>query len=56
MSLVWMAVVAALITVEKVLPWRRVAVWTTTLLLSLAVGVLAAPHAIPDSSYLAAAR
>jgi predicted metal-binding membrane protein len=48
MSLVWMAVVAALITVEKVLPWRRVAVWSTTaLLLLLAVGVLAAPAAIP---------
>jgi predicted metal-binding membrane protein len=48
MSLVWMAVVAALITVEKVLPWRRVAVWSTTaLLLALAVGVLAAPDVIP---------
>jgi predicted metal-binding membrane protein len=48
MSLVWMAVVAALVTVEKVLPWRRVAVWSTTaLLLALAVGVLAAPDAIP---------
>ena len=48
MSLVWMAVVAALITVEKLLPWRRAAVWSTTaLLLALAVGVLAAPDAIP---------
>jgi Predicted metal-binding integral membrane protein (DUF2182) len=48
MSLVWMAVVAALITVEKVLPWRRVAVWSVTaLLLALAVGVFAAPDAIP---------
>lgn len=48
MSLVWMAVVAALITVEKVLPWRRAAVWSTTaLLLALAIGVLAAPDAIP---------
>ena len=48
MSLVWMAVVAALITVEKLLPWRRVAIWSTTaLLLALAVGVLAAPDAIP---------
>jgi predicted metal-binding membrane protein len=48
MSLVWMAVVAALITVEKVLPWRRVAIWSTTaLLLGLAVGVFAAPDAIP---------
>ncbi len=48
MSLVWMAVVAALITVEKVLPWRRFAVWSTTaLLLVLAVGLFAAPDAIP---------
>jgi predicted metal-binding membrane protein len=48
MSLVWMAVVAALITVEKVLPWRSVAVWSTTaLLLLLAAGVFAAPGAIP---------
>jgi predicted metal-binding membrane protein len=48
MSIVWMAVVAAVITVEKVLPWRRVAIWSTTaLLLALAVGVFAAPDAIP---------
>jgi predicted metal-binding membrane protein len=48
MSLVWMAVVAALITVEKLLPWRRVALWSTTaVLLALAVGVFAAPDAIP---------
>jgi predicted metal-binding membrane protein len=48
MSLVWMAVVAALITVEKVLPWRRVAVWSTTaVLLALALGVFIAPDAIP---------
>jgi predicted metal-binding membrane protein len=48
MSLVWMAVIAALITIEKLLPWRRVAVWSTTaVLLALAVGVLAAPGAIP---------
>jgi predicted metal-binding membrane protein len=48
MSVLWMAVVAALITVEKVVPWRRVAVWSTTLiLLALAVGVLAAPGSVP---------
>jgi predicted metal-binding membrane protein len=48
MSLVWMAVIAALITIEKVLPWHRVAVWSTTaVLLVLAVGVFAAPGAIP---------
>jgi predicted metal-binding membrane protein len=48
MSILWMAVVAALITIEKVLPWRRVAVWSTTLLLlTLAVGVLAVPGSVP---------
>ena len=48
MSILWMAVVAALITIEKVLPWRRVAVWSTTLiLLILALGVLAAPGSVP---------
>jgi predicted metal-binding membrane protein len=48
MSILWMAVVAALITIEKVLPWRRVAVATTTLLLvSLALGILVAPGAVP---------
>jgi predicted metal-binding membrane protein len=48
MSLTWMAVIAALITVEKILPWRRVATWTTAgLLLALAVGVLVVPHHVP---------
>ena len=48
MSILWMAVVAGLITVEKVLPWRRVAVWSAaTLLIALAVGVLAAPGSVP---------
>ena len=48
MSLAWMALVAALIALEKALPWRRVATWATTLVLVvLAVGLLAAPHAIP---------
>ena len=48
MSILWMAVIAALITIEKLLPWRRVAVWSTTLLLlALAIGVLAAPDSIP---------
>ena len=36
------------VTLEKVLPWRRVAVWSTTLLLlALAVGVLAVPGSVP---------
>jgi predicted metal-binding membrane protein len=48
MSLVWMAVVAALIAAEKTIPWRRSVVWTTTaILLVLAVMVLVAPHAVP---------
>ena len=48
MSLVWMAVIAALITLEKTLPWRRSALtFTTVVLLALAVMVVVAPHAIP---------
>jgi predicted metal-binding membrane protein len=48
MSLVWMAVVAGLIAVEKTLPWRRVATFgTTVLLLALAVLLVVAPEAIP---------
>src|SRR4051794_6805810 len=48
MSVVWMAVVAGLIAVEKTLPWRRVATYgTAALLLVLGVLVLAAPEAIP---------
>ncbi|HEU5477159.1 MAG TPA: DUF2182 domain-containing protein [Gaiellaceae bacterium] len=48
MSILWMAVVAGLITIEKVVPWRRLAVWSTTLLLlALALGVLAAPGSVP---------
>jgi predicted metal-binding membrane protein len=48
MSILWMALVAGLITLEKTLPWRRAAVWSTAaLLLALAVGVLAVPDAVP---------
>jgi predicted metal-binding membrane protein len=48
MSLVWMAVVAALIAVEKTLPWRRVATYGTVgILLVLGVLLLVAPGAIP---------
>ena len=48
MSLVWMAVVAAVITAEKTVPWRRPVVWgTTALLLALAVMVAVAPHSVP---------
>ena len=48
MSLAWMALLAALITLEKTFPWRRAAAWSTTVvLLALAAGLLAAPHAVP---------
>ena len=48
MSIVWMALVAALIAVEKTLPWRRVATYGTAgILLALGVLLLAAPDAIP---------
>ena len=48
MSIVWMAVVAALIAAEKTLLWRRVAVYGTgVLLLALGLLLLAAPDAIP---------
>src|SRR4051812_5946507 len=48
MSVAWMAFVAALIAVEKLLPWRRVATYgTAAILLALGVLVLAMPEAIP---------
>jgi predicted metal-binding membrane protein len=48
MSLLWMAFVAGLIALEKMFPWRRVAVWgTAAVLLALGIVLLAAPDAIP---------
>jgi predicted metal-binding membrane protein len=48
MSLVWMAFVAALIAVEKLLPWQRVATWgTAAILLALGIVLAAAPHTLP---------
>ena len=48
MSVVWMAFVAALIAVEKTLPWRRVATYGTAgVLLALGVLLFVAPDAIP---------
>jgi predicted metal-binding membrane protein len=48
MSVVWMAVVAGLIAVEKTLPWRRVATWgTAAVLLVLALWMVIAPHSVP---------
>ena len=48
MSVVWMALVSAVIAFEKTVPWPRAATWgTAALLLVLAVGVLVAPDAVP---------
>jgi len=48
MSVTWMAVVAGLIAMEKILPWRRTATYGTALvLLALGVLVLVAPDALP---------
>ena len=48
MSVAWMAGIAALIAIEKTLPWRRAATFgTTAILLVLGLLVLAAPDAIP---------
>ncbi len=48
MSTAWMAFIAALIAVEKMLPWRRVATWGTAgLLVVLGLLVLLAPGDVP---------
>jgi predicted metal-binding membrane protein len=48
MSITWMALIAALIALEKTIPWRRAATWgTAAVLVVLAVAVLAAPSAVP---------
>ena len=48
MSVTWMALVAGLIAIEKTIPWRRVATYTTTLILVvLGVLMLAAPDTLP---------
>jgi predicted metal-binding membrane protein len=48
MSLTWMALVAALIALEKTVPWRRTITWGTAgLLFILAIAVVAAPHDVP---------
>ena len=48
MSIAWMAFVAALIALEKLVPWRRAATYgTAAILLALGVLLLAAPDAIP---------
>ena len=51
MSIVWMAVVAGLIAVEKTIPWHRTATYGTAgVLLVLGVLLLVAPDAIPALS------
>jgi predicted metal-binding membrane protein len=48
MSVSWMAVVAALIALEKTLPWRRIATYgTAVVLVGLGILVLVAPHTLP---------
>ena len=48
MSLGWMAFIAAVIALEKLLPWRRAATWGTAgVLVLLGVLLLVAPDAIP---------
>jgi predicted metal-binding membrane protein len=48
MSIAWMAFVAGLIALEKLLPWRRVATWATAaVLLVLGVLLLTSPGAVP---------
>jgi predicted metal-binding membrane protein len=48
MSITWMAVIAGLIALEKLLPWRRVATYATAaLLVSLGALMFIAPSAIP---------
>jgi predicted metal-binding membrane protein len=48
MSLAWMAFVAGIIALEKLLPWRRAATWgTAAVLFALGVLLLVAPDAIP---------
>jgi predicted metal-binding membrane protein len=48
MSLTWMALVAALVALEKLGPGPRAATVATAILLAaLAVGILAAPHDVP---------
>jgi predicted metal-binding membrane protein len=48
MSIGWMAFVAGLIAVEKILPWRSLATYGVTAILALLGGLmLVAPDAIP---------
>jgi predicted metal-binding membrane protein len=48
MSVTWMGFVAALIALEKTLPWRRTITWVTAIILAvLAVAIIATPDSVP---------
>jgi predicted metal-binding membrane protein len=48
MSLTWMVLIAALIALEKTVPWRRAVTWgTAAILLTLAIAVIAVPGSVP---------
>jgi predicted metal-binding membrane protein len=48
MSIRWMALVAAVVALEKTLPWRGLASWGIAgLLLAIGILLLTAPHAVP---------
>jgi predicted metal-binding membrane protein len=48
MSLIWMAFIAALIALQKTLPWLRPATWASAaILFALAIAVVAIPDAVP---------
>jgi predicted metal-binding membrane protein len=48
MSVIWMAIVAGFIAVEKTLPWRRIAVYgTAAVLFGLGLLLFMSPDAVP---------
>ncbi|MEA2210465.1 MAG: hypothetical protein QOF83_413 [Solirubrobacteraceae bacterium] len=48
MSVTWMALIAALIALEKTLPWDRAATWgTAAVLIALAIAIVTIPHDVP---------
>ncbi len=48
MSIAWMALIAALIALEKTIPWRRAATWVTAgVLIVLAILLVAVPRDVP---------
>ena len=47
MSLVWTALVAALIALEKTLPYGRAVTWATAAVAALAITLVAAPDTVP---------